>query len=192
MTFMKPACPKRIRRHLLSRREVAVPQAMVLIEMIVVAALAAMVMGVVISLTVALKKRDQAIRAFGVQCTRQSELAELLRTDIRQASDVSLPAETMLVITGVDGRGSRYELTATGCRRTVTTPGEGQPGLDWFAVGPATSWTLEEGSPGQRPLFMVTLNYADSKSAKGSRQLPMLVYAALGADLPLLQLHPIR
>jgi hypothetical protein len=162
----------------------AAPRAMVLIEMMVVVALATMVMSVVISLTVSLKKRDQAIRTFGVHCERQGDLAELLRTDIRHALDVSLPAETLLVVTAQGGQQTRYELTATGCRRAVAMPGQKQPGIDWFAVGPASSWTLDEGPRGERPLLVVTLNYADSDSPTGSRLLPMLVYAALGSDLP--------
>jgi hypothetical protein len=149
----------------------------------VVVALSTIIMGAVISLLVALMQRDQSIRLFAVQCQRQSELAEMLRADIRQAEDVSLPAETMLVVTAPDGGQTRYELAATGCRRIVTRPGEQRPGIVWFAIGPALSWVLEKGPPGQRPLLMVTLTYSNAESGKGSARFPMLVYAALGGDL---------
>jgi hypothetical protein len=165
---------------------------MMLLEVMVVAALTTVVMGVVISFMIALRQRDQSIRSFAVQCERQSELAEVLRTDIRQAADVTLPAETLLVVTAAGGGETRYELTATGCRRTVARPGRQQPGIDWFAVGPATSWTIDEGPPGSRPLLVVILKYTDSKSHTGARQLPMLVYAALGADLAPFVVKSIR
>jgi hypothetical protein len=157
---------------------------MVLVEVLVVTALSTIVMGTVISLAVVMIQRDRAIRSFAVQRERQSELAEKIRTEIRLADDVSLPAETMLVVTAADGTQTRYELTRSGCRRTVTEPGEDKPGFDLFAVGPATSWTLEKGPPGRRPLLIVTLNRAAPNADLDARPAPLIVYAALGADLP--------
>jgi hypothetical protein len=181
---MRNAGSKHLDCRLLGRRASAAARGMVLVEVLVVTALSTIVMGTVISLAVVMLQRDRAIRSFAVQRERQSELAEKLRTEIRQAIDVSLPAETMLVVTAVNGAQTRYELTRAGCRQTVTGPGRDNPGIDLFAVGPATSWTLEKGPPGRRPLFIVTLNRAAPNADPDARPAPLIVYAALGADLP--------
>jgi hypothetical protein len=157
---------------------------MTLIEVTVVVALSSIVMGIVISLTVALKQKDRAMRAFAVESERLSELSETLRTDVRRANDLSRPADTMLVMSSPNNSQIQYELTASGCRRTVTKPGEAPTHVDLFAIGPAASWTIEQGPRGRRPLYIVTLHRLASAGDGESRVAPMLVYAALGADLP--------
>jgi hypothetical protein len=176
---------RRRRRHgSYSRRLCTSRSAMTLPEVMVGVALSSIVMGVLISLAIALKQRDRAIRSFAVESERRCELAELLRTDIRRAARVSLPDAMALVVTRPDGGETRYELTRAGCKRTVADSGGGKPRFDLFTVGSVTSWSLEPGPRGRRPLFAVTLNRASQKADKDSRRVPLLVYAALGADLP--------
>jgi type II secretory pathway pseudopilin PulG len=158
-------------------------RAMTLIEILVATTLASVVMGVVISLVVVLMQKDRQVRLFTLQGDRQNQLAEELRTDIRGAGEVSLVAQTVLVVRTPDERETRYEITAGGCRRMVTAPGEKKPRVEFYAVGPAIAWSLEKGPAGRRPLYIATLQRA-SAANKSSPDTPLFVYAALGADLP--------
>jgi hypothetical protein len=155
-----------------------------LLEVMVVTAVSTVIMGAVIFLAIALKQRDHAVRKLAVESERQSELAETLRSDIRLASDVSLPAETLLVVTAPDGRQMRYELAASGCRRTVVEPGVTAPRVELFLVGAAALWELDNGPAGRRPLRIVTLRRPVATVDARASGMPLLVYAALGADLP--------
>jgi hypothetical protein len=159
--------------------------AMTLVEVAVVVAVSSIVMGVLVSLAIALFQRDRAIRSFAVESDRRSEMAELLRTDIRRATDVKLLSDNVLLVTLYNGTEVRYELAETNCKRTVSMPEGSKPRFDSFAVGKAVSWSLEPGPPGRRPLFIVTLNRATRTADASARPNPLLlVYAALSADLP--------
>ena len=167
-----------------SRRRRAKRRAITLIEIMVVAALASVVMGVVVTVVVALMQQDRQVRLFAVQSERQSDLAETIRTDIRAASDVSLAAQTVLVIVAPDERQTRYELTAGGCRRIVAEPGVEKPRVDFYAIGSAVAWSLKQGPSGRRPLYIASLHRSATAVKIPSPEMPFLVYAALGADLP--------
>jgi hypothetical protein len=158
--------------------------AMTLPEVMVGVALSSIVMGVLISLTIALKQRDRAIHSFAVESDGRCKLAELLRADIRSAIDVSISDHTMLVVTRSDGGEVRYELTPAGCKRSVSEPTRGRPRIDLFTIGKAAAWKLEMGPHGRRPLFVVTLNRALQAIGDDSPTVSLLVYAALGADVP--------
>jgi hypothetical protein len=163
---------------------------MTLPEVIVAVTLSSIVLSVLISFTIALKQRDRTIRSFGVESERRRELAELLRTDIRDAVDVSLPSKTTLVVKRPGDSEIRYELTANGCNRTVVEPTGSKAQFDSYAVGAAISWSLEQGPAGRRPLFVVTMNRRPRSSATDAGSVPLLVYAALGADVPLATAKP--
>jgi len=154
-----------------------------LIEVSVVVALSSIVMGIVISLAIALQQSDRKLRWNGVHTERLTALAETLRTDIRAASDVSVSTEKTLVVASAGVGETRYELTAMGCRRIVAdVSAEAGSRRDFFAIDGAHSWIVERGTPGRRPLILVRMHYA--KDEDGSeRAAPLLVYAALGADL---------
>jgi prepilin-type N-terminal cleavage/methylation domain-containing protein len=157
-------------------------RAMTLIEVIVVVALTSILFGVAMSLLLGLRDWDRSMRRQSVQNEQLVRLGDALRTDIRQAADVSLQSDEAVVIRDYNQKQIRYELTPEGCRRIVTTPGDAQPLTDLFAVGPAMSWTLEPGAPGKRPLFAVTLHRASLDNEK--RTAPLLVHAIVGADAP--------
>jgi hypothetical protein len=105
----------------------------------------------------------------------------MIRTDIRAADDVSLAAQTVLLIEAPNEREIRYELTALGCKRIVNEPGRGKPSVDFYAVGPALSWSLEQGPSGRLPLYIASLQRSIA-TKKQSAAMPFFVYAALGAD----------
>jgi prepilin-type N-terminal cleavage/methylation domain-containing protein len=168
---------------LLSPRRKPFRRAMTLIEILVAVALSSLVMGVVISFAVALQRSDRNVRSFAVRGERRSELADALRTDIRRATEASLPSEKILAIKLALGGELQYELGDGGCRRVAPARGDSPTQREFFAVGPAETWTLEQAAPGRRPLVMVTMQYAPKDKDSESRPAPLLVYAALGADL---------
>jgi prepilin-type N-terminal cleavage/methylation domain-containing protein len=157
--------------------------AFTLIEILVVVALSSIVMSVVVAVLVALIQKDRQVRLFGVHSERQGDLAEMIRTDIRAADDVSLAAQTVLLIEAPDKRQTRYELTAGGCKRILSEPGLEKPRIDFYAIGPAIAWSLRQGPAGRRPLYIASL-HRSTKNHKQSMAMPFFVYAALGADLP--------
>jgi hypothetical protein len=158
--------------------------ALMLVEVMVVVTLTSIMMGVVISLMIGLQRWDQSFRDRAVQSEQLARLAESVRTDIRSGADVSLPGTHVLQITG-QGRGAaRYELEAEGCRRVVELPENQATRSEFFAVGRVTSWKLERGPIGRRPLIIVTLDRLSPDDDTARRLPPLLIYAALGADLP--------
>jgi hypothetical protein len=165
-----------------STRRDAFRRAITLLEVLVVVALSSLVMGVVVSFAIALQQSDRNVRSFFVRIERLSELAEALRTDIRRAADASLASEKKLAITLASGGEIQYELGESGCQRVVTTDDKTPATREFFAVGACESWTLEHGTPGRRPLVMVTMRYAETDKEAKSGPAPLLVYAALGAD----------
>lgn len=157
--------------------------AFTLIEILVVVALSSIVMSVTVAVLVAIIQKDRQVRQFGVHSERQGDLAEMIRTDIRRADDVTLPAPTVILIEIPDEREIRYELTAGGCKRIASEPGTGKPRVDFYAVGPAVAWSLTQGPSGRLPLYITSL-HRSTKIENQSPAMPFFVYAALGADLP--------
>lgn len=156
--------------------------AMSLIEVMVVVALTSILCGVAMSLLIELRDWDRNMSRQSIQNEQLLRLSEVMRTDIRQAAEVSLSSEEAIVIRSPNEKQIRYELTPEGCRRIETTSGDSKSLSDLFAVGRATSWTLEPGAPGNRPLFAVTLYRTSPDNEK--RTAPLLVHAAVGADAP--------
>jgi hypothetical protein len=156
---------------------------MTLVEVLVVVALSSLTMGVVVSLVIALQRTDRDVQTFAVRNERRSDLAEVLRADVRRAAEVARPSEKKLAIRLASGGEILYELADGGCRRIVAADGA-PPRTDFFAVGSAHAWKLGFGSPGRRPLIMLTMHYPEKDKKARSAGAPLLVYAALGADLP--------
>jgi hypothetical protein len=156
---------------------------MTLVEVLVVVVLSSLVMGVVISFMVALQRSDRNMRSFPVRIERLSDLAEALRSDLRQAEAASLQSTMKLAINLGSGREINYELADRGCLRVVTAEGDSPQVREFFAVGSAEKWQLERNAGGRRPLAMVTMNFAERDNESESRPAPLVVYAALGADL---------
>jgi hypothetical protein len=166
---------------ILARRDV-LRSAMTLVEVLVVVVLSSLVMGVVISFTVALQRSDRNVRSFAVRIDRLSELASALRSDLRQAEDASLESTIKLAIKLGSGREIQYELADRGCLRVVAAEGNSRV-REFFAVGAAEKWLVERETGGRRPLVMITLQFAERDKSDESRPAPLVVCAALGADL---------
>jgi hypothetical protein len=164
-------------------RRAQIRPALTLIEVMVVVVLSSLVMGVVISFAVALQRSDRNVRAYAVRGERLSELGAALRSDLRQATEVSLPEPKTLALKLAGGREIDYELADGGCRR-VSGAEQLWPDREFFAIGAAESWTLERAVTGRRPLIILTMSVAKHDKDRESQPAPMLVYAALGADLP--------
>ncbi len=143
--------------------------AMTLIEVLVVVVLSSLVMGVVISFTVALQRSDRNVRSFAVRIDRLNELASALRSDLRQAEDASLESAKKLAIKFGSGREIQYELADRGCLRVVAAEDDLPPVREYFAVGAAEKWQLERETGGRRPLVMVTMQFAERDKTDESR-----------------------
>ncbi len=166
------------RRHVVRQRRTA----MTIAEVAVVVAVTSILLGVATSLLVGLRDWDRNARQRGVQNDQLVRLAETMRTDIRHATEVSTPTDQTLLILSPGEKRIQYELAPEGCCRVVTLPNEAKPIADLFAIGPATSWSLDADAPGARPLFVVTINRTSADNEQ--RAAPLLVQATLGADLP--------
>ena len=152
-----------------------------LVEMMVVIALSAMVLGVVVSMMTGLRRWDRRFRARAVECDRLIALGDVIRADILTASDVGTPVNGQLVITSPAGESTRYELGRRGCTRTVEASEAVNRRTELFAIGPATAWNVSRDAAGRRPLVMVTLDRTEV-DPQAPRRVPLLVYGALGAD----------
>jgi|SRR5688572_12739635 len=174
MHFFKHSSAKRCGRS---------PAGMSLVEVTAAVAVSSLLMGTVVSLAIALKRADRNVRLADIHSSRLIELAETLRLDIRQGTSVTLSGNYALVISSAAGGESRYELGPQGCERNLGI-GDNKTRRDLFAIGRAESWSIEEGAPGRHPLYIVTLNRPKLDEDAKPRQMPLVVYAALGADLP--------
>ncbi len=154
---------------------------MTIAEVAVVVAVASILLGVATSLLFGLRDWDRNARQRGMQNDQLMRLAETIRSDIRHGADVSAPTEQTLLIHSPGEKRTQYELTPEGCHRVVTLPNEAKTLADLFAIGPATSWSLDSGAPGARPIFVVTINRTSADNEQ--RAAPLLVQATLGADL---------
>lgn len=157
---------------------------MTLVEVMVVVTLSILILGLATSLFVAVQRRDFRIRGFAVEWERHAALVEQLRIDLRGATRASLADKGVLLVEQPGSRQIRYELSASGCRRSAQEPGQTTPRVEMFAVSRADAWTLEPGPPGRRQMFVVSLRRGERSEAPVGTKAPLLVYAALGADLP--------
>jgi hypothetical protein len=131
-----------------------------------------------------MQRSDRNARAFAVRGERLCELAFSLRSDLRYAADASLPSPKNLAIKLAGGREIHYELVDGGCRRVSEAGDQLLPEREFFAIGAAETWTLDRAATGRRPLIMATMDFAKKDKDRESQPAPLLVYAALGADLP--------
>jgi prepilin-type N-terminal cleavage/methylation domain-containing protein len=157
--------------------------AMTLAEIMVAVALSSILLGMVISLAVSLQQWDRRLRGNGVRSDNVAQLGEILRSDIRHATEVTMPEQEVIIVTSPDQAKVKYELKPDGCRRTMTPAGSAAESHELFAIGSGTSWQVERDTSGRRPAIAVTLSKSpeDDQARNGSN---MYVYAALGADNP--------
>jgi hypothetical protein len=157
---------------------------MMLVEVSVAVALSTIVLGLVVTVAIALKQMDRRMQTRTVERQRQLELAELIRTDVRLAAEVVLPSEESLVVRSAEGRETRYEIASDGIRRTIQLPDGKTIGNDRFAIHFAEAWETQRDESGRRPLVMVTLRRQLADTSHAAKPIPFVAYAALGADVP--------
>lgn len=158
-------------------------RAMTLVELLVVTTLVSILMAVVGTLAVHLRQWDRHVRDHSQHGTQLTNVAEMIRADIRRATGVTRPEKKILAITAADGREIRYELQPDGCRRTIKSPGDKAVSTEIFAIGLANAWIVEPATPGRRPAYMVSLDRSDTDQAT-SQPVPFFVYAAIGSETP--------
>jgi prepilin-type N-terminal cleavage/methylation domain-containing protein len=152
-----------------------------LIEMMVVMAVSALLLGVATSFLWSVRSRDRLVRDESGRTMQSFRLAEALRDDIRGGVDVLESIDGPLVVMSPNGEQTRYELTPRGCVRSVVAPGVAEARRDEFAIGRAGGWNVERLPAGRRPLVAVALKHSGEPQNDDQ---PFIVYAALGADLP--------
>ena len=164
-------------------RSAAGRRGMMLVEVCVAVALSTIVLGLVVSVAVALKQMDRRMQKRSVERERQLELAELIRTDIRLAAEVVLPSDKALVVRTTDGRQTRYEIAGDGIRRTIEMPDDKTVGNDLYAIPFVAAWEVERDESGRRPLVVVTMKRKFVENPYASKPIPFVAYAVLGADV---------
>jgi type II secretory pathway pseudopilin PulG len=154
-----------------------------LVEMMVVITLSSMLVGIVVTLAVSLIESDRRLRNAGVTSNQLAELATMLRSDIRRATGVATEDdEKWLSAVLADGRRAVYTCNSEGCQRQLLDAEDAVTRTDRFRVETTTHWSIERMPPGRRPLIAVTLHRASAKDPTATPP-PLLVYAALGADV---------
>jgi prepilin-type N-terminal cleavage/methylation domain-containing protein len=152
-----------------------------LLEMMVVMAVSALLLGVATSMMFSLRQSDRRTREAAVDGEQRFRLAETLRGDIRAGTDVLLSVDGPLFVMMPTGVQIRYSLAPTGCTRSVGAPAGAGSANDMFSIGGAGHWRVERLAEGRRPLVSVT--FEPTGDAEAPRPAPLIVYAALGADV---------
>jgi len=154
---------------------------MTLIEAMVVVTVMSLIVGVALSLLVSLRNWDRTARDRNARNDQLIRLAEMLRTDIREAREVSMPSERTLLIEQPDNQRIEYELGDSGsCRRTKRQGESAEPIVDSFTVGPASAWALDRNDAGAQPSLAILI----ARPSQTERlPAPLLVRATLAADL---------
>jgi type II secretory pathway pseudopilin PulG len=155
--------------------------AFTLVETMVVAVVSSLVLGIVVSLLVALQHHDQSIRRHSLRNDQVSRLAEAVRADIRRGTTVAAPSAGELVVAGANDDDIHYKIVAEGCQRTAIANDSATPSRELFSVGPASAWQIVPGPAGRRSLYIVSLVRENDIAGESSKPL-VVVQAALGAD----------
>ena len=155
---------------------------MTLVEVCVAVAVSAILLGIAVTLLVRLQQWNGRFRDDATSTQQVSLLAELIRRDVRSATQVALETPQVLVVDMHDQRIGRYELTPSGCLRIVKDPsGKGEQ-RELFRVGPELIWNLGSGM-GVRTHVTVVLERPRDEPASETRVL-LFASANRGADLP--------
>jgi len=154
---------------------------MTLLEVLVAGTIATILLGVVITVADQLRHHDRRIREDGGQADQLVNLARSIRTDMRNASNVSQPEKRVLAIAAENQHEIRYELAGGSCRRVEKTESGPPARVDTFAIGPAASWKLESATPGRRPAYTIRLDMSE-KDNVAVRFVPFFLYAPAGND----------
>jgi prepilin-type N-terminal cleavage/methylation domain-containing protein len=157
---------------------------MTLIEVMVVATLTSILLGVMTSLAISLQQWDRRFRTTGLRFENQARLAEVLRSDVRNADNVSVPEKGAFILTSHDHYQKRYKLRPDGCERVVANAKNATESHEEFTIGMNGSWQVETDSSGRQPAVVVSFDESPTTGSKGIWSPNMYVYATLGADVP--------
>src|SRR5262245_55829996 len=101
---------------------VAQRHGMTLAEVTVAVAISAILLGIAVTMLVRLQTWDARFRDDSITTQQVAQLAELLRKDVRSATNVTLESPRVFTINVHDERDIHYELTPLGCLRIVEHP----------------------------------------------------------------------
>jgi len=174
---MKHACPNS-----LSTPAAQARRGFSLIEMLTVITMAAFLFGIVITMLVSLMQWDRDVRSQTVYDGEIARLVDVMRDDVRRATDVSCPADDLMIVALPDDRRIEYRLEEQHCRRNAVGSDEPAQGGQLFSIGLPGYWQVERDELGRGPLVTVRLNRMP-KQETDPAPLPIAVSAALGADL---------
>src|SRR4051812_18207167 len=152
------------------------PRAMSLIEVMVVMTVASIVLSAATGLIVQLRRWDNRVRENVLVGDEASRLAEIIRDDIRNATNVTKTSPTVLTILGRNSEETRYTLQSDLCRREVKKPGTQAANMDTFTIGPSAAWQVEPAAAGRGPAFAISLE-RPSPEQTTTRTAPLYIYA---------------
>ena len=153
-----------------------------IVEITVAVSLSSIVLGLVVSLAIALQQMDRRMQHRGIEREQQLRLVESIRIDIRRAADVASPGDDMLVVRLANKGRSEYVIRNGEINRTVISDGGDVIRKESFGIRAAESWSTERDDSGGRPLITISLKRGAIKKAHQTG-MPFMVVAVLGADL---------
>src|SRR5262249_35407527 len=119
-----------------------------LVEMLVVVTLMSMLLATITTVAVRLRQWDRQMRDNSFHGDQVAALADALRTDAGDGTDLKLLSKDTLVIENADKREVRYTLQSKGCRREVKSADKASTSTDIFTIGPFEAWKVEPGPAG--------------------------------------------
>jgi prepilin-type N-terminal cleavage/methylation domain-containing protein len=156
---------------------------MTLVEVTVAVAISAFLLGIAVTMLVRIQSWDARFRDDAVSIQQLPRLAELIREDVRSATNVVLESPTLLTVNVQEERVVHYDLTPSGCLRIVEHPIGKEEQRNLFRVGRDLKWNVESFESGVLPNVTVTLELAtDEETSRG--KVLFVVSANRGAGLP--------
>ena len=156
---------------------------MTLAEVSVAIAVSAFLLGIAVTMLVRLQRWDARFRDEAITTQQVTELAELIRKDVRSATNVALKSPQVLIVDMQDERHVHYELTPEGCLRIVEHPIGMEEQRDLFRVGAELIWDVDTSQTGVRPNVTVALERRSNEPTVGKRTI-VIASGNRGADLP--------
>ena len=166
-----------------TNRGVAQRHGMTLAEVTIAVAISSILLGIAVTMLVRLQAWDARFRDDAITTQQVAQLAELIRRDIRAATNVALASPRVLTVNVHDERDIHYELTPLGCLRIVEHPVGKEEQRELFRVGPDLIWRVESSQSGVRPNVTVTLEQPSDEPTT-SNTVRLVASANRGADLP--------
>lgn len=135
-----------------------------LMEMLVVIALTAVLLGSAVSMIVSLMAYRSGSNQRVLEISEQNRLTDVLRRDLRQAKSVSIDSESVLSIIDEQNEPVRYSLTGAACRRDCTQAEGTQRRFEQYQIGDYSAWEIVELSDGNESLLEVDIKPGSKES----------------------------